>query len=464
MAAMTPAARVAALEAKLSAQQRECKLPEDYYDGKHRLAFATDRYRQTFGSLFSALAVNWCRPAVDSLVERLRIDGFDWDDEDGNKEAREIWEDNNLVVGSRLIHSEAVKCGKAYALVEPTGSGQSPNIYPEHPSQMVVGHPAGNWRVREAALKKWLDDDGYLYATLYLPDKIYKLRSQQRAQATAGRTVNWQEREAAINNPLGVVPVIPFYNNPTMLHLGVSELVDAMPINDAINKLIADMLIDSETLAFVQRVLIGAELPRDAEGNLLPGAEIRAIRSKVWDLPAGTEVQELRGADLNGYVEPIGMLIRIFSVITGLPPHYLVGEVVNAAGDALKIAETRLVKKAEGRHDDFGDPWGDATRVAFLAKGDTKRAAHQRGKPVWGDAEQKSDAERTDAAIKQRALAVPLEVTWRLLGFSPDQIQQMKVLAGLPERPGPGSTANGGPPTSTPPAGGGAPEPAPVAG
>jgi hypothetical protein len=44
-------------------------------------------------------------------------------------------------------------------------------------------------------------------------------------------------------------------------------------------------------------------------------------------------------------------------------------------------------------------------------------------------------------------LSVPLEVVWLELGYTPAQIQDMKTLAGLPDRPAPGSLAT---PTFTP--------------
>jgi len=67
----TPAAWLTSLERKLAAQQREIQIFEDYYDGNHRLAFATRRFRQAFGSLFNAFADNWCESVVDAPVERL---------------------------------------------------------------------------------------------------------------------------------------------------------------------------------------------------------------------------------------------------------------------------------------------------------------------------------------------------------------------------------------------------------
>jgi hypothetical protein len=54
--------------------------------------------------------------------------------------------------------------------------------------------------------------------------------------------------------------------------------------------------------------------------------------------------------------------------------------------------------------------------------------------------------ELVDAAVKKRTLGVPLEELWLELGYTPEQIVDMKRLAGLPDRPPPGATTTNVPP------------------
>ena len=42
----------------LSSRSASVRLAEQYYRGDHRLVFATDRFRNAFGSLFTAFADN----------------------------------------------------------------------------------------------------------------------------------------------------------------------------------------------------------------------------------------------------------------------------------------------------------------------------------------------------------------------------------------------------------------------
>lgn len=40
-----------------------------YYSGRHPLAFASDRFRKTFGGLFREFADNWCELVVDAVAD-----------------------------------------------------------------------------------------------------------------------------------------------------------------------------------------------------------------------------------------------------------------------------------------------------------------------------------------------------------------------------------------------------------
>ena len=139
-------------------------------------------------------------------------------------------------------------------------------------------------RVREAALKKWFDG-GWAYANVYLPDAVHKFRSKERDSLmldSAGR-VQWT-RIDRVPNPLGVVPIVPVRNIPSMLGGGRSDLAGgAIQLQNAVNKLLSDMLIGSEYQAFPQRVLLGVEQPLDPDtGRPMRAADLQAAASRVW--------------------------------------------------------------------------------------------------------------------------------------------------------------------------------------
>jgi hypothetical protein len=454
LAPMTPGAWLTRLEAQLERQQKAIKLPDDYYDGKHRLAFATAKFRQTFGALFTALSSNWCPNVVDAAVDRLAIWGFRFgEDEAADREAWDIWQANNLDSESIVAHTEAGKLGAAYIMVAPAPNGSDyPLITVEHPAQVVVEHASGNVRQRLAALKKWRGEDGYDYAILYLPERIYKFRSKEKKRAgQSTKTRDWIARpdDPGGPNPLGVVPIIPLFNKRKLLGGGVSDLITAIPLQDAINKELADMLVASEFAAFPQRVAMGIEVPTDPSTGLPTAAvQLEASIARFWAFEdKDAKIGEFSAADLNNYVTAITMLLQHLSAQTRTPPHYLLGQMVNISGDALAAAETGLTKRVERKQVDYSDAWEEALRLAFKLMSDAERATDLSAETIWKPAAMRSESQIWDAASKMREVGLPYEAIWEYAGMTPRQVARYQKLAGLPEAPPPGSTS----PLSKPP-------------
>src|SRR5437763_239266 len=64
-----------------------------YFEGHPDLAFASDKYRSAFGRTLRALSVNWARLVVDSMTERLNVNGFrSAASQDGDPDAWGIWQ------------------------------------------------------------------------------------------------------------------------------------------------------------------------------------------------------------------------------------------------------------------------------------------------------------------------------------------------------------------------------------
>ena len=442
------------LELKLEGRKESIEKYEAYYVGEHAMQFATSKFKEAFGNLFGAFADNWCPIVVDSAVERLVIEGIRVDSEDGeyDKSAWEIWQANNMDAASVVAHTEAIKNGVAYVLVDPYGDGV-PRITVEHPLCMIVEHDPADKRNRLAALKKWYDPtDGYLYCTLYLPDVVYKYRSDEPRKKGQTRKLNWVPKpgDETVSNPMGVVPVVPLENNPTMLKGGRSDLEGAIPVQDAINKLLSDMLVTSEYAAFPQRVVTGVEIPKDPiTGEPLPDAELRAAISRTWFLePAKNEdgtvganpgVHSLPVANLEVYTKAVDTFVEHLAAQTRTPAYMMMSDMTNLSADAMRAAETGLIQKCKRKIKDFSEAWETVIQLVFLATGNTT-AAERVGEMVWRDPQTHNLAQEADALLKKRQLGVPLEILWEELGYTPMQIERMKNLAGLPDRPPVGAT------------------------
>jgi hypothetical protein len=425
------------LELKLDEQAQFIQIFEDYYAGRHRMAFVTSKFREAFGDIFDALVSNWCEIVVDAPVERLAVDGFRFsEDQAADEAAWEIWMANKMPSQSIIAHTEAVKNGMAYVMLTP--DDPYPKLTVEHPAQVVIEYAAGSRTERLAALKRWQGVDGHIYVNLFLPDSIHKWISKEpttlrplhsprnrltRSLLRFQRSSDWEVREESGPNPLGQVPIWEIANRPTMLDGGRSDLTTAIPLQDAINKEIADMLLASEFASFPQRVIMGVEIPTDANGEpMTSNAEMKAAISRLWTFEdPDVKIDEFRAADLANYTGAVTLLLQHLAAQTRTPPHYLLGQIVNASGDALKAAETGLVSKVRRKQIDFAEGWSGVMRVALeLAGADS----NDNVEVIWRDPEYRSEGEQVDAAVKLASIGVPFEALWERVGATPQQVSR----------------------------------------
>lgn len=425
------------LEKQLNTEQKALSTFSDYYEGKHPLAFATPKFRDAFGLNFREFADNWCDLVVDAVEERLNVEGFRLGANDGDKRAWKIWQANQLDADSQICHTEALIHGRCFALVwDNPDDPKTPAITIEHPREMTVATAAGNRRHRRAAMKRWVDDTGYVFGTLYLPDGIYKFRSGQKLRGSTIPTTtptSWKEREVGneawpLPNPLGVVPVVPFHNRPRLLLPGVSEIAKVIPVQNAINKLVMDMIVASEFGAAPQRWATGLEVPRDPQTGQ-PVEVFKAALDRLWTSKATTtQFGQFAPTDLSNFVKAIELLVQHVASQTRTPPHYFYLSGQFPSGESIKSAETGLVAKTRRKMRHFGESWEEVLRLGFLVIGDARRARVTDSETIWADPESRSESEHTDAVIKLKALNVPDEILWERAGFSPKEIERMKTM------------------------------------
>jgi len=451
---LTPGTWLEFMLRKLDAQARAVQAPTDYYNGVQRLAFATAKFREAFSRYFPPLANNWMKLCVDTPVSRLGVEGFRFDpdptkkgwDETADQEAHAIWQANNLDAASQMAHTEAIKCGVCNVLVTPPGDGEKqPLITIEHPAQSYVFCDYANRRKRLAAIKRWVDElDGYAYVYLYLPSYVYRFRSTVKVKDRLISELQWRSAsrsgdDPVLNNPIGVVPMIPLENNPDLIYGGRSDLEVAMPIQDAVNKLCLDMQVSSEYHAYPQRWASGWESPMGPDGTPIPGEEVemrvgqsRLIRASHPDTKFGV----FETGQVDNYIKPVEMYVDHLAAVTQTPAYYLKGKMANLSADALRAADAGLVDRCRHKILSFGDGWEEVMRVSFLAKGDTTRGRAEAVETLWRNPETISLAQTVDAAVKMRtSLSVPLEYCWELLGWSQQKILQAKEMMNLPDSP-----------------------------
>lgn len=431
------------LSSRLDKRRPDLATADAYFEGNHPLAFASERFRRAFGGLFEEFADNWCELVVDAVEERLNVEGFRFGaDQAADRDAWRIWQANQLDAQSLLGHTEALVCGTASVLVQPGRDPATPEITVEHPSQMIVATAPGQPQRRLAALKRWAEDDGVEFATLYLPHAIYKFRtrrSNEPAPPSAMRPEDrsrWVPREVRgeawpLPNPLGAVSVVPLPNRPRLLKPGRSEIAQVIPVQNAVNKLLTDLIVMAELGALPARWASGFELDEDPETNQPrpPQFVIDLLTKWVIGEDQGSQFGQFPQPDLTGIIKAIELVVQHLASRTRTPPHYFYLSGQFPSGESIKSAETGLVAKVRRKMIFFGEAWEEVLRLAFAITGDMAKASIVEVETIWGDPESRTEGEHIDAVGKKRTmLELPREMAWEDAGLSPVQIERAKRL------------------------------------
>lgn len=443
------------LHAELVSRRPVIEKAESYYDGAHNLAFAGEKFLEAFGGLFHAFADNWCGVVVNAPEERMEVQGFRVNKSTTADEgAKRLWEANELDLQSGMGHLDGLISGAFYVTCWQGDDEKTPEITVDSSTMTVVEcHPKIRKR-RTSALRAYVDDDGYEHAELFFPEAVYLFRSQ--AKRSPGSTVDpgrsrWViedqldvakdlDSSGKMANPLGVVPVVEFLNMPRLTisrragWAAHSELSSVMPLQDAVNKLVADMLVASEFAAFPQRHLTGYE-PDDKigadgkpTGETIP-PNFKSGPGKLWWLEEeGAKFGQFDAADLSSSVTSIELIVQHIASISATPPHYLRASADRLSGESIKSAESGLVAKVRRKTRGWGAGWEEVMRLAGKIAELPELAGAQSMETIWRDPETRTESEHVDAVSKKKDLDVPPPQLWEELGYTPEQIARFPAM------------------------------------
>ncbi|UXA05711.1 phage portal protein [Mycobacterium sp. SMC-2] len=411
---------------------------QSYYTGRQPLSFLSPEARVALGDRFGRMASNLPRLAVTSLAERLRVVGF---------KGADVWPDwlrLDLDQLSAAAHRDALLFGQSFVICWADSVGR-PLVTVESPKQVAVISDPGT-RAVTSAVKRWRTQTT-TEAVVYLPDQIIRLRADTPGAATAGFYV-----VETLDNPMGVVPVVPLRNSDLVsvwrpdangtTDIGHSELDDLMPLVDGLNKVLTDLLVSSEYVGRPRRWATGIELVErpvlDADGNPVLDNNNEPVMETVSPIPEGDRLMtaeseqakfgQLDAADLRGYTNAVNVLVTQIMAVSALPAHY-VGILTDSptSADAIRAAEASLTARAEARQQSFGRGWEQAARL-MVAVRDGVDPAVVDVQVQWAPADTRSVAAEADATVKLfQAGLLPASYALQKLGYSADEIAAIRA-------------------------------------
>jgi len=406
----------------LSVRKRNYEKYRRYYDGRHDLAFATSKFQNAFGSLFREFADNLMPAVVNGFVDNLRVEGFTvhLGDERVAEKALELWQRNFMEQRSLEVHREALMKGDAYIIVWANADGEAV-IYPNRAELCAVNYLTENPGVAGSAVKIWATGAKTVRLNVYFADRIEKFEG--RGTSGEGREVRAAnlKKIGEIENPYGVVPVFHFANQAAMGDAGCSELENLIALNDALNKMVLDMLVSSEFGAFRQRWVTGIEIQTDNQGQAI--SPFTSGASGVWATDnENAKFGDFEATGLEQFVRVQESFRAEIARVASLPLHYLMLQSSNmASGRALQTAERRFQVKIKTIQTNFGSSWSRVMQLAMQIE----RENPSRLLTQWADTNTISDLERLQVLEKKLAIGVSYEQVLMEAGYGKKDVERI---------------------------------------
>jgi hypothetical protein len=425
--------------AKLNYQAQRAFTFQRYYDLEAGvIALLDTEERRTFRTFLQESGANWCELVVNAVAERLQVVGFRFASKTDSDAAWEIWQANSLDADAELVQTDALVQGCAFMLVQPDDDNPTGVcITPESAIQACVLYEPGSRRKRIAGYKRypavpWQTTEGYGGTTLFGGEPGGEIE----VLFTPEYVVTWEPGGGAPQvepNPAGFVGLVEVVPQPRTLWMPRSELHSAISIQDRIHTTIFNRLVATDYGAFRQIWATGIKIAREViktdDGDtfkVVRPFDVGANRLLANEAPDG-RFGMFQESTLGGYLSSVAQDIEQLAAITQTPPHYLLGQMVNIAADAIKAAETGLVAKCRRRSLHIGEAYEDVMRCAFTLTGQAA-ATDTSAEVVWADMETRSEGQRVDALVKMATLGVPREVLWQKWGATPQEIEQWNAL------------------------------------
>lgn len=442
---------------------------EDYYRGKQKLRFASDKWAEYNAARYKDFSDNWCSPVANSPNERLKVTGFRLDDDPSRSDVEKgLWRDwqaSNMEAQSSQGFLSGITAARSYALVWGTADDEPVSTW-ERADQVTVAYDPEYPTRETAALKTW-HDGSTEFATLYTTDQVWKWQRKylERTPATdgpmplraeaffrtpggllvAGEHGGWDMRQPAgddkwpLDNPMGVVPIVELPNRPLLGSEPLSEITGTMAMQDAINLLWAYLFNQADFASMPARVVMGQEPPKipilDENGQVVghKAVDLKKLAEDriLWLTGEKASIGQWEAAKLDVFTNVIEVAVTHLAAQTRTPPHYLVlGKgLVNVNAEGMKTAETGLVHKVREMQLFLGQGVRGIFQRYALVRGNKGAADTARfGVVEWKDAENHSEAQLVDALQKLSAIGFPFPWLAERYGLSQTELERVMAM------------------------------------
>lgn len=453
--------------------QEKVKQYREYYDGEQATQLTARQRAYLELKAGQEFNVNYCPVVVDSLAERLNVTGFEVSDlvdavqtatrsagdaDGGDAEAPgqseaeyqqalmwQWWNQNRMDAKQGIVHTASGRDGTTYVMASWDNDEQRPVLTHEPYCVDGIGtklHVADDGTPLFAS-KRWIEDARPGVAkvrrlNIYHPDRIERYYSASEIAEGAWQPYMeegqawpqwWTATGTEAGEPLGV-PVFPFINKDQGYQHGQSELEDAIPIQNVINKIMIDLLATADSNAFRILYKLGGADP----SALVIGPGGIMYDSKGPNDEGGVQIGAIEGSSLDQFINLVDTATIMIARVTRTPlSAFQLAGGNRPAADTLQEMDNGLVVKGGKAQVTLGNAWEDVMGMCRKlhntfgqVRPGYRRLAALPISTRWAELTQRDEVQHMTELEAKKRLGVPLETIWFEMGYSAEQIAEMK--------------------------------------
>ena len=306
---------------------------------------------------------NYMPMIIDTKVDRLELTTIDADNDAAAEWVTEQLSRNRIAALELQVYESASRDGDTFLLIDfDMDTGFSKWVHEpayDGVSGMVVMYPTRLSREPELAIKIWhiTSEGGQTADTMrvntYSADEIRSYISHNGGELNIFERPEDDIEPGRQSNPLGRVPVVHFRNQATRYdNYGRSDIDDAIPLQDTLNRTMHSMVATSELTAFPIRYGIGGfTFP----SKITPGMFINLTGGEPATNDDRLEAGEFEAGTITAFVEQGNWVIDQIFTVTKTPKPNMGA---NESGEAKKQNEAPLLGKVRRSQISYGAAWG----------------------------------------------------------------------------------------------------------
>lgn len=368
-----------------------------------------------------------------------------------------IWRDNEMDIEAPEIHQKMLEYGDAYLFVglcdDEDEAGDKVDLFYNSPKNVRILYEDENPRKKRLAIKRWEigpKANKRIRLNLYYPDGgTYKFISKGASDRSGSADFQVFTDENTDENGYleGDAEGIPFFHFRTSRPYGTPEHKKAYGAQDALTKIITNMMSTTDFAAFPQRWALqesgtttdddldwdedGADdkKPTELQSQLISGP------GRIWPLRNMKAVGQFQAADMEQFLKPLNTFTGLMAAVTATPVSYFLVTIgaTNTAisGESQRKGESPFISKVNNRQLSAEASWQDAVGYGLHLLGMEAEV-----KVRWAPLQIVSGKEGWEAVQAQQKAGVPVRQTLLEAGYTEAEVTSWGYTEDNPDGPG----------------------------